>query len=46
VRHRSRRVRRFFFTDCDVIDVLTVLAARCVELLETAGAGILLSRRR
>jgi GAF domain-containing protein len=30
-------------TDFDVIDVLTVLTARCVELLEAAAAGILLA---
>lgn len=29
--------------DFDVIDVLTVLTARCVELLSTAAAGILLA---
>ncbi len=29
--------------DFDVIDVLTVLASRCVELLEAAAAGILLA---
>ncbi len=30
-------------SDFDVIDVLTVLTARCVELLEAAAAGILLA---